>query len=113
MINLKVVERAGRKIVDLVHRSNPWENTICERTECFPCNSSRKEMKNAMKNCKKRNILYEIWCHTCLEKLKSELGKDDQPQEDTKNDEKRKKRKWKEAMESKEKEMERKMKKEK
>ena len=25
-IHLKVVERAGRKVIDTLHRSNPWEN---------------------------------------------------------------------------------------
>ena len=26
-INLKIVERSGRKLVDSLHRSNPWENS--------------------------------------------------------------------------------------
>ena len=112
MINLKVVERAGRKIVDSIHRSNPWENSICERPDCFPCKSSRKEMKGIMKNCKKRNVLYEIWCHTCLAELKSKLEKDKGKPNDTgaKEEGASKKRKRKDWKEDNEKEQERKLK---
>ena len=74
-INLKVVERAGKKIIETLHKSNPWENAMCERKNCIPCESSKKEMEEKFKNCKKRSIMYQTWCHTCREKLKVELTK--------------------------------------
>ena len=33
-IGLKIVERAGNKIQDLLHKSNPWDNQSCERKGC-------------------------------------------------------------------------------
>ena len=58
-INLKVVERAGRKLVETLHKSNPWENSLCERKSCLPCTSSKKEMDESVRNCKKRSIIYQ------------------------------------------------------
>ena len=74
-INLKVVERAGKKIIDTLHKSNPWEDGICERDNCLPCQSSIKGKDEAIRNCKKRSVTYQTWCHTCREKLKVELLK--------------------------------------
>ena len=72
-INLKVVERAGDKIQDLLHRSNPWEDEICGRKSCHPCLSSMKSDERVVKNCTKRSVIYETWCQTCLRKEEKKL----------------------------------------
>ena len=71
-IHLKVVEKAGRKIIDTLHKCNPWENSICEREDCLPCRSSKKE---AVKSCKRRSIVYQTWCHTCRQETWKEIEK--------------------------------------
>ena len=60
-------------MVDTLHKSNPWENSLCERKSCLPCSSSIKELDEAIKNFKKRSIVYQTLCHTCKSKLKGEL----------------------------------------
>ena len=72
-INLKVVERAGDKIQDLLHKSNPWEDKDCERKSCHPCLSSSKSDESEFKSYTKRSIIYETWCRTCLSKDEKKL----------------------------------------
>ena len=74
-INLKVVERAGDKIQDLLHKSNPWEDQDCERKSCHTCISSTKSDESVFKSCTKRSIIYETWCETCLSSEKKKLRK--------------------------------------
>ena len=73
-ISLKIVKRSGHKIVDSLHRSNPWENSMCERTGCFNCSISQKDQKSKFKSCKRRSIIYQTWCETCRLRLCKELG---------------------------------------
>ena len=65
-LNLKVVERGGHKLQDMLCKSNPWDSTACDRVDCFTCNSSIKCEKQNFKSCYKRSIVYETWCYTCL-----------------------------------------------
>ena len=49
---IKLVEKTGDKIVDLLHKSNPWSDEDCGRMACLLCNSAgEKEMRGA---CKRR-----------------------------------------------------------
>ena len=64
-IRLKIVERAGDKIMDLIHKSNPWEKTPCGRDDCKLCNGMDEKMWG---KCKTRCIVYENECITCKEK---------------------------------------------
>ena len=64
-IEIKVVERAGERLEDMLHKSNPWENEDCGRKECYTCESSMKEEKIRFKNCTRRSITYRKWCETC------------------------------------------------
>ena len=58
---IKLVERAGNKLVDVLHKSNAWGEKDCERIDCLICSTS-----NAKKgSCRKRNVLYETYCITC------------------------------------------------
>ena len=74
-LNLKIVERSGQKLQDLLCKSNPWDSTDCGRDMCFTCTSSAKDEKSPYKSCFKRSIVYETWCNSCL--LKSDVV--DQP----------------------------------
>ena len=64
-IELKVVERAGERLEEILHKSNPWENADCERDICKPCESSSKSENPSFKNCKKRSVVYRTYCNTC------------------------------------------------
>ena len=70
---MKIVERTGQKITDILHKSNAWENSDCEREDCLICKSTGDEGKKGQ--CKKRNIVYETYCITCWkeERLENEL----------------------------------------
>ena len=60
-IKIKIVEKAGNKIVDLLHKSNGWSNEDCEREDCIVCSSAMDD-DNAIRNCKRRSITYETFC---------------------------------------------------
>ena len=66
-VNLKVVERRGQKLQDLLCKSNPWDNTDCGRTDCFTCISTTKSEKPKFSNCYQKSVVYETWWQTCLD----------------------------------------------
>ena len=67
MLRIKIVERAGEKLVDLLHKSDAWSNRDCNRLDCLPCKSAgEEELKGA---CKRRNVIYETYCITCQEEI--------------------------------------------
>ena len=61
-IRVKLVERTGEKLVDIIHKSNPWEGVHCQRDDCIFCNNSNEKL---IGKCKKRNIVYETECMLC------------------------------------------------
>ena len=63
---LKVVERAGKKLEDILVQKNPWEGECCEREHCMLCETKTVEEKPKMKSCVKRNLVYRTWCQTCV-----------------------------------------------
>ena len=103
-IKLKVVERTGSKLVDLLHKSNVWSDQDCQRQDCILCKSCTEEEKKG--RCKSRNVIYETYCETCEDKIVkekklrnievSQRGKNDKIEEVEITDEKEKKRKDKE-----------------
>ena len=62
---LRIVERGGTKLKDLLCKANPWGDQRCEREECFPC-AGREEGKAGI-DCMKENITYTIKCTKCSE----------------------------------------------
>ena len=64
-IKVKIVERTGDKIVDLVHKSNAWSNKDCMREDCLICASCTDEEERG--KCYRRNVVYETFCLTCEE----------------------------------------------
>ena len=75
---LKVVERAGMRLEDLIRKSDPWEGIDCYREACLLCKTKEKTDKNRSQECTKRSLVYEIWCMDCEkmeeERIKGEAG---------------------------------------
>ena len=44
---MKIVERGGSKLEDILVRKNPWEGETCGRKLCFPCMTKEKDEKIA------------------------------------------------------------------
>ena len=64
---VKVMERGGKKIVDILSKKDPWAPGKCDREGCMVCNSLRVEKKDKNKSatCSKESIVYKISCDTC------------------------------------------------
>ena len=63
---IKFVERAGVKMVDMLHKADPWEAADCERERCKLCKTKQKTGKNTSQSCTKRSIIDETSCATCV-----------------------------------------------
>ena len=63
-LSVRVVERSGEKVEDILHKSNPWDGEPCGREGCIFCESEDKKMWG---RCKQRNVVYENECMTCTE----------------------------------------------
>ena len=48
---VKIIERTGTKIQDLLTRSNPWKGSDCERQNCLLCFTKCKTEKNKTQDC--------------------------------------------------------------
>ena len=60
---IKVVEKGGTKMKDILHRKNPFKKMKCDRNDCFVCSTGGKGA------CDKENITYDIICQApCLHK---------------------------------------------
>ena len=73
-VKIKIVEKAGNKIEELLHKSNPWSKQDCLREDCLPCNSAGEN--GAKGACNKRSNLYETYCEYC-----GEIDESQQPTE--------------------------------
>ena len=62
---LKIVEKGGTKLVDILHKSNPWAGEDCMRKDCLLCMTKKEEGKTNSQDCRKRNCVYETGCITC------------------------------------------------
>ena len=72
-VKLKVVERTGIKVVDLLHKSDVWSDQDCKREDCLICSSCVDKERRGL--CKRRNVVYETFCLTCHYKKKAESEK--------------------------------------
>jgi hypothetical protein len=70
---LKIVEKGGTKLVDLLHKANPWAGQPCGRERCLLCITKQREGKNNSQDCRKRNCVYETYCWTCHERQDDEI----------------------------------------
>jgi hypothetical protein len=62
------VERGGTKLVDILHKANPWAGEACNRKGCLLCRTKQQEGKTNGQDCKKRNCVYETMCLTCRDR---------------------------------------------
>ena len=67
-VKIKIVERTGQKLVDVLHRADPWQGQDCGRPQCLLCETKTKTEKNMRQDCTKRCIIYETWCMSCEDK---------------------------------------------
>ena len=79
---IKIVERAGTKLEDILTKADPWQGADCARERCLLCSTKQKTGKNLTQDCFRRNSVYETWCITCLERDKKNVEM--QAGEDTK-----------------------------
>ena len=62
---IKIVEKAGIQLKQLIVKSNPWAGRDCMREECLICQTREETGEGRGKACWKRNLIYETWCRTC------------------------------------------------
>ena len=70
-----MVEKAGDKLEDLLTKSNPWQGMDCGRPMCLLCVTKHKTGKNLGQDCHTRNLVYETWCMSCLQRDEEEVEK--------------------------------------
>ena len=66
---MKVVEKGGTKIVDLLHKAGQ----DCGRDRCLLCATKQKEGKKNSQDCSKRNCVYKTYCMTWKQRQDTEI----------------------------------------
>ena len=56
---VRVVERAGPKLRNILCNSTPWKSEWCGRQDCPPCTTKPG-------SCRASNVVYQIQCQDCL-----------------------------------------------
>ena len=57
---VKIVERGGTQIKQILHKSNPWSKGFCGRANCLTCLHG-----DGTQNCFDKNIVYQVSCLDC------------------------------------------------
>ena len=70
---MKIVEKGGTKLVDILHKSNPWAGEDCGRKNCLLCTTKKEEGKTNSQDCRRRNCVYETKCLTCWKRQDQEV----------------------------------------
>ena len=52
---IKIVERAGTKLQDLITKADPWKGLDCQRKNCLLCLKTEKKTRT-------RTAIKEMWC---------------------------------------------------
>ena len=61
---VKIVERRGTTISNILCRSYPWATTTCQSSNCFPCTSAAPN-KQPKVSCRAPGIAYRVDCLSC------------------------------------------------
>ena len=61
---VKVVEKSGMKLQDILTMSDPWGDAPCERQDCLMCQGGDRETSR----CRTRNVVYTNTCLICKSK---------------------------------------------
>ena len=64
---LRIVERAGLKLEDILNEAKPWLGQVCKRDKCLLCLNKSRTGKNSTQDCFRCCLVYETWCLTCYE----------------------------------------------
>ena len=88
---LKIVERCGTKIADILTTADPWKSKDCLRESCLLCKTKSHTGKLLTQDCKRRSTVYETYCITCKERMEDEIEK---KYEDTEEEEVEKRKKF-------------------
>ena len=68
---VKIVERGGRRLKDILGKKDPWAPASCLRSDCMMCQSASKK-KDSVKTCHKESVVYLISCDRCkINKVKA------------------------------------------
>ena len=59
---IKIVERSGTSVKQMLIKSNPWAGRPCGRDKCLSCLNSEKPQ-----NCFAKGVVYDINCMKCKE----------------------------------------------
>ena len=59
-IDIKVIEKSGRQVKNILQTSDPFKTNKCPDENCFTCKNSSKPT-----NCRKEGIVYNISCSLC------------------------------------------------
>ena len=70
---IKIVERCGSKISDILTSADPWKGEDCMRESCLLCMTKSTTGKYRSQDCKRRSIVYETSCLSCEERMKAEI----------------------------------------
>ena len=81
---IKIVERAGTKIVDMLHKNNAWQGEDCRRPGCLMCSTKVRTGRDLNQDCTKRSIVYETWCLTCAEREEKKITEEVDDEEEQK-----------------------------
>ena len=65
---IKIVERTGLKLEEMLHRADPWQGQPCGRERCLLCLTKQRTEKNMTQDWYRRSLVYKTWCVTCLDK---------------------------------------------
>ena len=58
---VKIIERNGEKLEDILVSKDPVGDTRCDRIDCFMCMTQKRDKGM----CRKANVVYSITCNTC------------------------------------------------
>ena len=58
---------------DFLHKNNPWSGADCGRGDCLSCLTKLSLGKNKRQDCRKRSLVYEIWCQQCASRMEKEV----------------------------------------
>ena len=92
---LKIVERAGTKLEDMLPKSNPWQGKDCGRELCLLCETKQITEENQNQDCSKRSVVYEMWCMSCYKEDEDKIKMKYSDNPEKMEEEKRKIKKYK------------------
>ena len=75
---MKVVEKGGDRILDLLQTSDPWRGEDCGRAGCWPCRTKMWTEKDKKQDCSRRSVIYETWCQTCLTREEEKIEEENE-----------------------------------